>query len=721
MPQPTIDLIQSSDYAAGIQVIDVGVTSAEFVTFAPPASNNEDSGEFLIATVMGSRSDFEYQLPASPRYFVGRKALLSLLSTRLGASEHVIVFNAKSGWGKSSLALKLGDMAVALGGYAMVLDSRTAANPRYIIEAVRRAATEAAERGLLTLSEDASWATLNSALRTMARATWVSFERPLLIFFDQFENVFRDPELTRSFRDLAAGVRELSVPLIVGFAWKTDLVGWTESHPFQYRNEIRNMSALFTIEPFGPSEVNTLLSRLEKRVGTRLAPELKSRLREYSQGLPWLLKKLADHTFRELSSGVTQELLLAEALNVQGLFEADLSELVPLEHDVLRHIARYAPVPAIEVTERYAPEIVQSLVDQRLVVQVGTSLDTYWDTFRDFLTTGRAPVEDSYILRQMPRGVTRLLPLVIDAGGNAGVPDLARSLETSDIAIFNLSRDLRLLGLTAYESNQVKLVDEIMQASDRERELRRRVALALRRHRAFSTFTTLNERYAGRVSAAAYSRELPKVFPAVAASEHTWSVYARVLLSWLSYASLVVQRGNSFSLAPEGYEDTTIRLLDVRSPLRVRLAIPQEPHRAALELIRKLGRGEIIQLPPEKEKRQRKIFRTVAAIGACTADPDGYMRLIRGDLAPDGEVNPVVLRELLEALPGGAVGINLLILKPHASPDEVGNTIREAIGAQWRPETTHSVGTHWRGWARAAGITLAPVPQCYLAYFRSRL
>jgi hypothetical protein len=307
--------------------------------------------------------------------------------------------------------------------------------------------------------------------------------------------------------------------------------------------------------------------------------------------------------------------------------------------------------------------------------------------------------------------VTRLLPLVIDAGGNAGVPDLARSLETSDIAIFNLSRDLRLLGLTAYESNQVKLVDEIMQASDRERELRRRVALALRRHRAFSTFTTLNERYAGRVSAAAYSRELPKVFPAVAASEHTWSVYARVLLSWLSYASLVVQRGNSFSLAPEGYEDTTIRLLDVRSPLRVRLAIPQEPHRAALELIRKLGRGEIIQLPPEKEKRQRKIFRTVAAIGACTADPDGYMRLIRGDLAPDGEVNPVVLRELLEALPGGAVGINLLILKPHASPDEVGNTIREAIGAQWRPETTHSVGTHWRGWARAAGITLAPVPR----------
>jgi Restriction endonuclease len=710
VPQPTIELIQSSDYAAGTQVIDVGIVGSELMV-PERSSNNGSSGESLITTVMGSRSDFEYQLPASPRYFVGRKALLSQLSARVGANEHVIVFNAKSGWGKSSLALKLGDIAATLGGYALILDSRTATNSRYIVEAVRRAATEAAGRGLLTLPEDAAWATLSSALRTIAQATWISSDRPLLVFFDQFENVFRDPELTREFRDLAARVRELPVPLLVGFAWKTDLVGWTEGHPYQFRNEIRDMSALFTIEPFGPSEVNTLLTRLEKRVGTRLAPELKSRLREYSQGLPWLLKKLADHTFRELSKGVTQELLLAEALNIQNLFEADLSELSPLEHEVLRHIALYAPVPASEVTERYDPEIVQSLVNQRLVIQVGASLDTYWDTFREFLNTGRVPVEESYILRQMPRGITRLLPLVIDAGGNASVRELARALETSDIAIFNLSRDLRLLGLTAYESNRVKLVDEIMQASDRERELRRRVALALRKHRAFSTFIALNERYAGHVPTTAYSRELPRVFPAVAASEHTWSVYARVLLSWLTYASLVVQRGNEFSVAPEGYEDGTIRLLDVRSPLNVRIAVPHEPSAAALELIRKLGRGEVAKLPLDRERGKRDPFRTVAAIGAGVADPEGYMRLVRSDLAPNGEINPLVLRELLEALPGGAAGIDLLIRKPEASPDEVGETIRVAAGAQWRPETAHSIGIYWRGWARAAGITLARVPR----------
>jgi len=666
VPQPTIDLIRSSDYSGGIPVLDIGISDFSTSMVLTRTSDNKVADEPLIATVVGSGSDFEYQLPTSPRYFVGRKALLSRLSARLGGGEHVMVFNAKSGWGKSSLALKLGEITTALGGYALILDSRSARDSRYIIEAVRRAATEAARRGLLTLPNEAAWATLTSALRTVAQAAWGNVDHPLLIFFDQFENVFRDPDLTRGFRDLAAGVRELSVPFIVGFAWKTDLVGWTESHPYQLRDEIRQMGTLFAIDPLGPSEVNTLLTRLEKRTGTRLAPELKSRLREYSQGLPWLLKKLSDHILRELGKGATQELLLAEALNVQNLFEADLAELDPQEYEVLRHIARFAPIPASEVTERYSPELVQSLVNQRLVVQVGESLDTCWDTFRDFLTTGRVPVEDSYILRQMPRGITRLLPLVIDSGGEAGVRELAGMLETSDTAIFNLSRDLRLLGLTVYEPNRVKLVDEIWQASDRERELRRRVALALRRHRAFSTFVGLNERHAGIVSVPAYARELPKVFPAVAASENTWSSYARVLLSWMTYASLVIPHGNDFSLAPEGYEDTTICLLDVRSPLRVRLAVPHEPSRAALELIQKVGRGETAKLPSEDHKRDP--FRTVVSIGAGIVDPEGQLRLVRSDLAPNGKINPLVLQELLKALPGGAAGIDLLIRNPGATP-----------------------------------------------------
>lgn len=709
VPQPTIDLMSSSEYAAGVPVLDIRIPDRLLRTNQIHIPDGEIPDEPLIAVVTGSGSDFEYQLPASPRYFVGRKSLLSRLSDRLDAGERVLVFNAQSGWGKSSLALKLGEIVSSRGGHALVLDTRTAGNARYLIEVIRRAAMEAEDSGLLTLPEETAWATLTSALRTVGLSRWATPSRPLLIFFDQFENVFRDPDLTRSFRDLAAGIRELSVPFSVGFAWKTDLVGWTENHPYQLRDEIRQMSTVLVIDPFGPTEVSTLLGRLEKRVGFRLVPDLKSRLREYSQGLPWLLKKLSDHILRELGEGVTQEQLLAEALNVQNLFEADLAELDPGEHEVLRHIARFAPIAASEVTERYAPDLVQSLVNRRLIVQVGERLDTYWDTFRDFLNTGRVPVEDSYILRQSPHQVSRLLPLVIQAGGDAGVPELAQALETSDISIFNTSRDLRLLGLTVHEPNRVRLIDEIWSATDRERALRRRVALALRRHRGLSAFVTLSERSSGRVSIAAYGRELRKVFPAVEASEHTWSTYSRALLSWMSYAGLVLQRGNDFSPALEGYEDSSIRLLDVRSPIRVRISVPHEPSGPALDLIRRVGRGETVRLP--QNSQQRDAFRTVIGIGAGVVEPDGNLRLTQSDIAPGGEINPLALRELLMLLPGGAAGLALLERNPQASPAEVGEVIREASGASWKPDTARSLGGHWRGWARAAGVQVRPVPR----------
>lgn len=701
VPQPTVELIRATSYGQGLPVIDVSVAAVSPDSVARPAAT-ESQDEALIATVASAGSDFEYQLPASPRYFVGRKVLLSSLSTCIDSGEQVIVFNAKSGWGKSSLALKLGELAADRNGYALIVDTRTAATPRYIIQVLRRAVTEAAGDGLVSLPTDAAWGTLASALRTISRTTWKDKRRPLLVFFDQFENVFRDPEVTRAFRDLAVGVRDLSVPLIIGFAWKTDLVGWTESHPYQLRDEIRSIASVYAIEPFGPSEVSILLSRLEKRVGVRLAPDLKRRLREYSQGLPWLLKKLSDHVVRELLGGVTQEQLLAEALNVQSLFESDLRELNPTEHEVLRHIARYAPIAASEVTERYSPSVVQSLVNQRLIVQVGERLDTYWDIFRDFLNTGRVPVEESYILRQSPHQLARLLPLVVARGGDATVQELAGALNTTNIAIFNMSRELKLLGVSTQEPNHVRLVDEIWNADDRERALRRKVASALRRHRGLSAFAALSERLAQPVSIPAYADELPNVFPAVAVSQHTWSTYARALLSWMAYAGLIMQQGNDFVPAPEGYESTSVRLLDFRSPLRVRPAIPHEACGPVLDLIRAVANGEYIRLPADYHDRD--IHRAAVAIGAVVVDPDLRLRMRRPELVQNGEINTSVLLELLEALPGGSAGLDVLRANPRATPREVGNAIREAAGTSWRDETVHSIGGYWRGWARAAGV-----------------
>lgn len=690
VPKPVLEGLARHSYTQSVTVVDASTPATEPVA----VQIAEPEPPPLIVTVLGSTSDFEYQLPASPKFFVGRKALVDELESALMSGVGVIVLNAQSGWGKSSAALRLQALAFQHNGYALIIDSRTAAYRRFVTDAVRRAAQEAEHSGALALPSDASWASLASALRTLRDAEW--FGGPLVVFFDQFENVFRDEALTREFRDLALGARDLKDRLLVGFAWKTDLVGWTESHPYQLRDEIRSNARVLTIGPLGVAEIDTLLRRLEKALGQSLARDLRTRLREYSQGLPWLFKKLAGHLLHEVEQGTTQEKLAAEALNVQNLFEADLAELGPSEHEALRHIARHAPIAISEVMERVTGPVVETLVNRRLVVQVGERLDTYWDIFRDYLNTGRVPIEDSYILRQSPTSVTRLLREVILDDGDSSVPDLGARMGTSENAVFNLSRELRLLGATAYETNRVRVLPEIWEAPDRELELRRRVAGSLRRHRAYSAFVALAERN-GSVSMAEYAAELQNLFPAVEVRSSTWTSYARVFLQWFEYAGLVLAKGSQWQPAAEGSLGTG-ELLGGRVARRTKGAWPQRAPGPAIRLLLRIARGEV------SENEDKRSLRDLEVLKAIDFDPTGAPRLRAPTLVGRDGVVPDQLWKLMLGVPGSPEGLAVLRGDPSVGNLEVGRAVQQALGAEWRDGTVRAVGKCLRAWARLAGL-----------------
>jgi hypothetical protein len=701
VPNPVKKLLTAhTDYGGGLPVHDAASDVAG-IAVRPKSPDAEP----LIVTVAGSSEDFEYQLPASPQFFIGRENLVTELSRLIGQRARVIVLNAQSGWGKSSLALKFRQLVVDLRGYATIVDSRTASPGGFLTAVLRRAALEAQDIGVLKLGGENSWATLVSSLRSIGSAEWAEERGPLVVFFDQFENVFRDILLTRDFRDLALAVRETPGRLMIGFAWKTDLVGWTEGHPYQLRDEIRANASVLTLPPLDAREVETLLRRLEKRIDQKLLPDLRQRLREYSGGLPWLVKKLASHLIREITSGATQERLLADALNVQNLFEADLAELQPAEQEALRFVARFAPVAASEVMERASAPVVQSLIDRRLVVQVGERLDTYWDIFRDFLTTGRVPIEDSYILRQSPRAVARLLTAVAEREGEAGVPELATVLNTSENAIFNLARELRLLGVTAYEPNRVRLIEELWGADDRESAVRRRVSTALRRHRAFSAFVRLAERVESSVSFSDYARELPGTFPAVSVATKTWLVYARAFILWFEYGGLVTTAGQVAMLADDGEKSVPAvppKIFGVRPPVRTRGVFPQRAPGPSLALLRRIASGE--RVGAEQTERDTDSLRDLLLLGAVEFTVDGTLQLTRPELIQDGQIDEVCLRTLIEAKKGCKEALSLLEEDPSTSPTVIGGVLCKANGAEWAPGTKLCSGKYLRAWARLAGL-----------------
>ena len=695
-----IRLLGENVYSQNLRVDDVA-------SKAPPseAPRIAIAADPIIVEVSGSQSDFEYQLPAAPKFFVGRRGALKEAKLRLENRTRLVVLNAQSGWGKSSLALKIAAQAKSLGGHALVIDARTASSTAYVPAVLRKAAESAQTAGLIVLKDSASWASSSSALKSLEEADWLSDDGRLVIFFDQFENVFKDEELTRQFRDLALLALDSSIPLLIGFAWKTDFVGWTESHPYQLRDEIRNGASLLSLEPFGPGDVDTILKRLQKEVGVKLSREIRQRLREYSQGLPWLLKKLSGHLIQEFRDGKTQEQLVAEALNVGNLFESDLAALSPSERETLNFIARYAPIQAGEVTERFNAGVVQSLLDRRLIVQVGEKLDTYWDTFRDYLNTGRAPIEDSYILRQTPGSVARLLSEVLAHGGEITVAELASSWSTSENVVFNVAREIRQLGLALYKPNQIQLTPEILDASDVELEVRRRVARALRRHKAFSALSELTERGQGVATASQFARQLELVFPAVEVTPSTWDTYARVFVAWFEYAGLVRAEGSTLGLVPEGSPGKGF-LTSTPSGPRTAQAFPTTTSGPGLRLLAELAVGPQ-PLSHYSTRSDRRALAQLLTLKAVEAHDD-VVRVVDGLFDSSG-LQEAKLRELLGAVLGGQEALAMLASNPEADQSEVGAVIQTAYKAEWADTTVSSVGKAFRGWAKAAGVAITRV------------
>lgn len=688
-----LDLLADHSYSLSLPVVDLYDKNAYGATSAatPP----------VIIEVVGSKSDFEYQLPASPKYFVGRSAAVKRISDLLANNPGPFVLNAQSGWGKSSLALKI---ANDVPGFGIVVDSRTAVPGSFVPSALRRAFLKAEAAGVLKIAPNATWATLPGSIKSIEDAVWTGpSESRIVVIFDQFENTFRDEGLTREFRDLALWNAESGEKVSIGFAWKTDFVDWTESHPFQLRDQIRGCSSVVNLEPFGSREVDTILQRLDKELGVKLSREIRQRLREYSQGLPWLLKKLAGHLIREMSAGKTQEQLVAEALNVQNLFESDLAALSPSERDALAFVARFAPVQAQEVTERHSGSLVQSLLDQRLLVQVGEKLDTYWDIFRDFVVSGRVPIEETYIIRQTPRSVGRLISEVLKRGGDAAVSDISSAWETTENVVWNLGRELRQLGLAASVPNRIQLIPELLEAEDVELELRGRIARVLRRHRAYTVFGNACERGQGVALVAEYANHLRAVFPAVEGTSNTWNTYARTFIAWFAYAGLAKSVGtNAAILAPEGTSGSG-DLLDGGSRRKLRTTFPSSsPGPVISWLAREFGDGNTSTSYPNS-RAERAILAQALALRAVHVGGDDELHVVDG-LVSSGRVEATRLLKLLEAVPGGRECLDVLERDPAAPPLVLGEVIAKAHQVGWADGTMLAAGKAFRGWARAAGV-----------------
>ena len=235
------------------------------------------------------------------------------------------------------------------------------------------------------------------------------------------------------------------------------MVGLTSDFPYRLRDSIRSSSQVIALNKFTEAETNALLDKLRVEIRSRLNEALRFFLSEFSQGYPWLLKKLCAHVKAQRENRVSQAEIANGLLNVEQLFEDDMKGLSVDEEDALRRVAKMSPIAFAELGDELQPQVLQSLIDRRLVVRIGTKLDIYWDIFRDYLNTGKVPAQEQYLPRLGPRSIYHACRLLVEDGKPVPLASLASHLNLSTQSTCNVVHEMRMLGLAKVANEAIIL------------------------------------------------------------------------------------------------------------------------------------------------------------------------------------------------------------------------------------------------------------------------
>jgi hypothetical protein len=299
--------------------LDPALHDFDVVTVFPNASVGRATTAAIdeeIVEVRGSSSCFEYQFPASPEFLVGRGNVLGAVEGIVEeilagvTSRRGLLFEANSGWGKSSVVLAAVDLLTKAGHYAVAIDSRSASSTQFMLRTVDyclRKFRDSLPTPPMKLAMSGITG-FEGALESLVQTGRLleKEQRLLFIFLDQFENVFLLPDTLSSIRNSFLRVCDAQTNVVMGFSWKTDLIGLTNDFPYQMRDDIVGSSKRIPLPTFSEQETNALLERLRQELRAPLRKDLAFFLSEFSQGYPWLLKKLCAHVKSLRESGTSQ-------------------------------------------------------------------------------------------------------------------------------------------------------------------------------------------------------------------------------------------------------------------------------------------------------------------------------------------------------------------------------------------------------------------------------
>jgi DNA-binding Xre family transcriptional regulator len=633
--------------------------------------------------------------PARPNDFVGRDDLIRDIfhfveQVRAGkTATRTFAVQGPSGWGKSSLVIKLVDL-VSKGRRITncsltAVDSRSATSAAFVSGAVRLALSDAAGSGLLhdsnhdivSLTHPLDSPDILSAADQLTQKKAV-----VVLIFDQFEELFTKEALFETFnaiRELSVDLDSKQIPFVLGFAWKTD-VSLPQQHPaYHLWHSLADRRKDFRVRQFGAPDIGKVITHAQRQIGISFVPALRTRLIEQCQGYPWLLKKLLVHVAKRLEQAASQYELLERELDVQSLFEEDLAGLASDQIRCLKYVAERAPAYVTDVEEHFKSEIANFLLSKRLLVRSGLNYVIYWDIFRDYLVEGRAPqIPWTRTFQRDPNSAIQAVKCVSQEQP-ISARRISEILGGSERGWVNVMSDLVAL----------QVVDRIAEDSYRLAPHVKSIMpadLATHIHGQLSRHVVCRE-LAGIERQAMVTNEIldglvEKTRPATTPSPVVIHQYAMNLKRWLLFSGHLEERGN-FLYRPAG-KGSQMGLLKGRKNRGIKFLGTGTPD-ALLKLLALLAQGNqsgVIEAELIKMGLRNAIYDAVA-LQLVDRSEDRVLRPVRS-LRESVAADQIVRREVLKQ-PSSAIVAAALRESPNISNLDLGDALRSGLQQDWKP------------------------------------
>ena len=511
----------------------------------------EDDRQQSVIQVQHGESWSDYR-PSHPNSFVGRKpaqdGILKFLDgVRSGTtSTRIFAITGDSGMGKSSLIAKLRSRTQNIRYrrkvFLYAVDVRAATRPSYVLASLLACLRETARSKFvefdidkLEISDHAdplSSPSVHAILEIAAEQ-----KRVVCLVFDQFEELYSKPEMFPVFEEaqrLFLSVAAACSNLVLGFAWRTDSTV-LQNHPAYYMwHRLADHRLNISIGPFEHSEASAAITAFEKELGQRLLPGIRRQISENSRGYPWLLKKLCIHLYDKLGSGESQARLV-DTLDVETLFAGDLTPLSQPEFNCLKVIADQAPADWHEVLETAGAETLKALQDRRLIVKSGNRINLYWDLFREYVLTRKAPSVPFTYVPLASLGTLLAVTEKLDQGAGMSFDELSEAVGRKTSTVQNIVHDLKMFRIAQVTGSRVSLDGEI--SSPDENVILEKIRAILKRHALYLALS-VSEESGSRLTLDDLVRNLRQINPTAHHHAGTWKRYAERIAQWLSVGGL---------------------------------------------------------------------------------------------------------------------------------------------------------------------------------------